>query len=236
VRAGPRPVLIALALLAALALHVPGTARADGDPASDQLIFKTLYTPVSEKISPPVLRQLQATIAGANAAGVKVRVALILDRSDLGAVPQLLGHPLEYAHLLAGELTFAWKGGIVAVQPGGIGVRNFTPLAPAQKVADGVAIARPVTADSLAIAADTTIRRLAARAGTTLAGGSASPGASSGSGTSTTWIIGGVALAVLVLAGAGIAALRLRRRPAPQPPEAVSRRSSGAGRPRSRRR
>jgi hypothetical protein len=212
VRVRSRPVLLALALVAVVSLHVPATARADGDPASDTLIFHQVYTPVTQTISPSVLKELQATILASNAAGVKVRVALILGKTDLGAVPQLFGHPVEYAHLLAGELYFAWKGGIVAVQPSGIGVRNFTPLAPAQKIAGRIKVATPVTADSLANAADAAIRALAASKGKTLPGGPGTGGSkSSFLSFSNRWLVGGVALALIVLVVIGTAALRLRR-------------------------
>ncbi len=206
-----RPIVLAVAALALLAaLVAPWAARADGDPASDTLLIQPLYTPVSQKISPDVLKTLDATIASANTAGFKVRVALILDRTDLGAVPQLFGHPLQYVHLLAGELYYGWKGGIVAVQPSGIGVRNFKPLAPAQALVNGIAIAKPATADSLAIAATAAIRKLAAKQGFTLAAGSATAPATAGSSSSTTTILG-IAVAVVVLLGL-LAVVLLRRR------------------------
>jgi MYXO-CTERM domain-containing protein len=208
-----RPILFAVAALALLAaLVAPWAARADGDPASDTLLIQPLYTPVSQKISPDVLKTLDTTIASANTAGFKVRVALILDRTDLGAVPQLFGHPLQYVHLLAGELYFGWKGGIIAVQPSGIGVRNMKPLAPAQAVVNGIAIAKPATADSLAIAATTAIRKLAAKRGITLAAGPTTAPSKSGSSSSTTTIvIVAVVVVVLLALLAGLLVLRRRR-------------------------
>jgi hypothetical protein len=212
VRARLRPIVLAVAALALVAaLVAPWAARADGDPASDTLLIQPLYTPVSQKISPDVLKTLNATIASANTAGFKVRVALILDRTDLGAVPQLFGHPLQYVHLLAGELYFGWKGGIVAVQPSGIGVRNMKPLAPAQALVNGIKVAKPATADSLAIAATTAVRKLAAARGITLAAGPATAPSKSGSSSSTTIIV--IVVVVVVLLGllAGLLVLRRRR-------------------------
>jgi hypothetical protein len=213
VRVRLRPILFAVAALALLAaLVAPWAARADGDPASDTLLIQPLYTPVSQKISPDVLKTLDSTITSANTAGFKVRVALILDRTDLGAVPQLFGHPLQYVHLLAGELYFGWKGGIIAVQPSGIGVRNMKPLAPAQAVVNGIAIAKPATADSLAIAATTAIRKLAAARGITLAAGSTTASSTRGSSSSTTTIVIVAVVVVVVLALlAGLLVLRRRR-------------------------
>ena len=139
VRARLLALLVALAAVAA----VPASALADGDPASDVLIQSTLYTPVAQTISPPVLQQLQRTIEQANAGGFHVRVALILDRSDLGAVPQLFGHPASYVKLLSAELFYVWKGAVIAVQPAGVGVANIKPLAPAQAAADTIKAAWP---------------------------------------------------------------------------------------------
>ena len=205
-----------LVLLAALAVALaPAGARADGDPASDVLITNTLYTPVAQKISPPVLKQLKSTIEQANAGGFKVRVALILDRTDLGAVPQLFGHPVKYVKLLSGELYYAWKGAIVAVQPSGIGVQNIKPLGPAQAVADSIVITNPSTADGLAQAATETIRKLAGEDGkiTFTADGTAGAGSSSSSSTfTTTNILGGVLVVVLVLLLVGQIVVRRRRR------------------------
>ena len=100
--------LLALVVAFAAVAAVPAGALADGDPASDVLIQGTLYTPVAQKISPPVLQQ----------------------------VPQLFGHPKSYVKLLSAELFYVWKGAVIAVQPAGVGVANIKPLAPAQAAAD----------------------------------------------------------------------------------------------------
>jgi hypothetical protein len=204
-----------LVLLAALAVATaPSSALADGDPASDVLISNTLYTPVAQKISPPVLQQLQRTIEQANAGGFKVRVALILDRTDLGAVPQLFGHPVKYVKLLSGELYYVWKGAIVAVQPSGIGVQNIKPLAPAQAVADTIVITNPSTADGLAQAANETIRKLASEDGkvTFTADGTAGASTSSSSTFTAGNILTGVLVVVLILLFVGQIILRRRKR------------------------
>ena len=212
-RARPPLVLAVLAVLAlGLSASAPG-ARADGDPASDILLVNSLYTPVAQKISPPVLKQLQDTIRSADASGFKIRVALILDRTDLGAVPQLLGHPREYVHLLSGELVYGWTGALIAVEPSGIGVRNVKPLAPAQRLVDGIEVAKPASSDGLARAAITAIRKLAVANGHTLAKPAAAPSTSSSSSSSTPLLaIGGAVIGVVVLLIAGWLVLRRRRR------------------------
>jgi hypothetical protein len=217
VRRRPLLLLLTLAALAAL-VALPSLAAADGDPPSDVLITNSLYTPVSQKISPPVLQELQTTIREANAGGFKVRVALVLDTTDLGAVPQMLGHPVKYVKLLASELVYAWKGAVVAVQPTGVAVQNVEPLAPAQTLADSVAVAQPASADALAEAANTTIQKLAAEKSTITftADGSAGSSASSSSSTfSTSRILGGVLIVVLILLFVGQMVIRRRQRAKP---------------------
>jgi hypothetical protein len=175
-----------------------------------------VYTPVAQKISAPVLHQLQSTIVQATKGGFEVRVALILDRTDLGAVPQLFGHPVQYVKLLSAELYYAWKGPLIAVQPSGIGVQNIKPLAPAQDVADTIAITNPSTADGLAQAATATIRKLAVRDHTiTFTGAGTAKGSSSSSSTfSSTNILGGVLIVVLILLFIGQIIVRRRQRAA----------------------
>jgi hypothetical protein len=219
-----RRLSLLLLLLAALAgALTPGTALADGDPPSDVLITNTLYTPVTQKISAPVLKELESTIAQANAGGFKVRVALVLDAEDLGSVPQLLGHPVQYVKLLSEELFYSFKGAIVAVQPTGIGVQNIKPLAPAQAVADGITIRNPSTADGLAQAATDTIRKLAGKDGKvtfTTANGTPVAGSSSSSSSSSTFsatnILTGVLIVVLILLFIGQIVVRRRKRAAPK--------------------
>jgi hypothetical protein len=206
--------LLPLVALAALTL-VPSSSLADGDPASDVLLANSLYTPVSQTISPPVLEQLQSTMTQADAGGFKVRVALILDRTDLGAVPQLFGHPAKYVKLLASELFYAWKGTVIAVQPSGIGVQNIEPLAPAQALVDSIDVASPASADGLAQAAGTAIRKLAGEESGVQFESSA-PGGGDSSSTFTTWrIVGGVLVVVALLASAGLVVFRRRRRATP---------------------
>jgi hypothetical protein len=194
----------------------PAAALADGDPASDVLITNTLYTPVAQRISAPVLQQLQSTIVQANKGGFEVRVALILDRTDLGAVPQLFGHPVQYVKLLSAELYYSWKGALVAVQPSGVGVQNIKPLAPAQAVADTIVVTNPSTADGLAQAATATIRKLAGQDDKITFTPDATPaaGTSSSSTFSATHILGGVLIVVLILLFIGQIVVRRRQRAA----------------------
>jgi hypothetical protein len=206
-----------LVLLVGLGITLaPSAALADGDPASDVLITSIVYTPVAQKVSAPVLQQLRSTIEQATKGGFDVRVALILDRTDLGAVPQLFGHPVQYVKLLSAELYYAWKGPLIAVQPSGIGVQNIKPLGPAQAVAGTVVITNPSTADGLAQAATATVRKLAGQDGkiTFTTAGTATASGSSSSTFSATRILGGVLIVVLILLFIGQIIVRRRQRAA----------------------
>jgi hypothetical protein len=192
---------IALVLVSLAALLAASTgALADGDPASDVLIFHTLYTPLSQKVSPEALDRLRQTISAAGAGGYTVRVALILDRTDLGAYPELFGHPSHYATLLAAEDRYDWRDPVVIVQPSGVGVGNVRPVAPAQRLVARIPVARPVTSDALAQAATVAVRELAAASG--------HPVVSSGR-SWTPIVAAGVALGLLVPA---VMAVVMRRR------------------------
>jgi hypothetical protein len=157
----PLSIVAGLAVLVALS---PG-AHADGDPASDYLLFHTLYTSIAQQVPGPQLHRLQAAIAGANQSGFPIRVALILDRIDLGAYPQLFHHQAHYAQLLAGEEKQVFETPILVVLPTGAAVSNITPLAPAQDIVGAIPVTRPATATSLALAATTAVRELAAAQG-----------------------------------------------------------------------
>src|SRR2546423_11433280 len=94
-----------LATAALLALAGAGTARADGDPASDFLYLGTLFPSFD---SPPSARtgdELRGLLKVAKADGYPIKVALIASKQDLGQYPQLYPHPQRYARLLASELT-----------------------------------------------------------------------------------------------------------------------------------
>jgi hypothetical protein len=217
VRARPKLLLPILAALALVLGSSASSAWADGDPASDILLTQALYTPVAQKISAPVSVRLVQTIAAYNDAGFKIRVALILDRTDLGAVPQLFGQPDNYVQLLSSELFYGWKGGIIAVQPAGIGVRNIKPLGEAKTIVAAIKVAQPASADTLALAAITAIRKLGSAHGVaafTSNGTTTVKKTSSGSSTTKT-LLGVVLAIVLVLLLVGQIYLRRKRRAAP---------------------
>jgi hypothetical protein len=154
------------AVIAAVLLAVATTsARADGDPASDVLIAGRVFVGFGSPTSTPEVRELLELTAEARRKGLPIRVAVIREITDLGAVPTLFGHAQRYATFLGQELRFVYHGTLIVVMggtPGGVGV--FGPGAtPAAKAAvQGVAVPVAGDASELAAIASTAIRRVAA--------------------------------------------------------------------------
>jgi hypothetical protein len=167
----PRPHLVLLpALIAALATAAP-LALADGDPASDYLISQPMYlSPFDGKVSAAQAGVLAGLLADAKKRGFTLRVAVIVTRIDLGAVPILFGQPQRYATFLGQELRYVVKDELLVVMPNGYGLFKVGGV-PAGDKAVIAALPPPSAAngDALAKAADGAVIALAARHGITLA-------------------------------------------------------------------
>lgn len=118
-----RRVLLLLAVVVA-AVTYTGTARADGDPASDYLLTQQVFFPYDAPIPKAQRTQLASTVAAANKGGYKIRVALISSSYDLGSVTALWLKPRLYARFLAAELSFVYKGKLLVVMPNGFGFHD----------------------------------------------------------------------------------------------------------------
>ena len=201
------------AALAAVFLAVATTpARADGDPASNVLIAGTVFVGFGSPTSTPEVRELLELTAEAQRKGLPIRVAVIREVTDLGAVPTLFGHAQRYATFLGQELRFVYHGTLVVVMGGapcGIGV--FGPGAtPAAKAAvKGPTV--PVAGDAadVAVIASTAIRRVSAASGHVLTTPRVSPAKASNHALAVA--IGGALLGILVANAAGLIVLRRRR-------------------------
>jgi hypothetical protein len=106
-------------LLAACALA--GTARADGDPASDYLLGTQVFLPFDVKLPANKQQELVSIVRNANKAGYAIRVALIGSAYDMGAVTSLWRKPGPYAKFLGAELQFVYKRRLLIVMPNGFG-------------------------------------------------------------------------------------------------------------------
>jgi hypothetical protein len=154
--------LIAATLAACLCLVPAAGALADADPPSDVLLVQDTYYPYSPQVSAKAVKQLDALVKTAKSRGFPIRVAIVASVSDLGAVPDLFGHPQKYAPFLENEISFNKRRPLLVVMPEGYGVEE----------ADAVALhglpSVGKTSDELAAAAIRAIPRLARAAGHTV--------------------------------------------------------------------
>jgi hypothetical protein len=111
---------LAAIALAALLLAA-AAARADGDPASDFLYTREAFVPYDLKVDPQAKRDFLAAVRTANRNRFGIRVAVIGNAFDLGAVPSLWRKPRAYARFLGAELAFVYKQRLLIVMPNGFG-------------------------------------------------------------------------------------------------------------------
>jgi cytochrome oxidase Cu insertion factor (SCO1/SenC/PrrC family) len=189
-----RRLLVVLALAGvALGLLSPA-ARADGDPGSDVLVYQNLF--VAADAGLPVAQQVQLgnLLAGAASSGLPVRVAVIAQPDDLGAVTALWDRPAAYANFLGIELSLAYTGRLLVVMPDGFGLYwHGHSVAAADQVLAGL----PVGAGGagLGTAAQRAVRALAAAADVRIAaaGTPGAAGAAAATGSAATPAGGGAA-------------------------------------------
>jgi hypothetical protein len=181
---------VLVAAAAAALLAVPA-ARANGDPASDELITQQVYIGLEVPLALSDREELLKTVAAANERGYTIRVALIAFTNDLGSAVSLWRHPQAYAKFLGSELAFAYANRLLVAMPSGFGFyRRRRPAAGERRVLERVRAGRSPTA--LVRSTARAVRALAAADGVEL------PSSFSGGGSSE-WrdraLIVGVALA-----------------------------------------
>jgi hypothetical protein len=103
------------------ALLVPGTAQANGDPASDYLLTQSVFLPFTPKIDNDAVKRLGILLREADKQHFRIRVAVILSPSDLGTAFSLFGKPQKYAEFLGLELSFVYRDRLLVVMPSGYG-------------------------------------------------------------------------------------------------------------------
>jgi hypothetical protein len=195
-----------LALVAALALlGMPASAAADGDPASDVLLTTDAFYPY-RPVSTKLVHALDATIARAHAAGFPIKVALIGERSDLGSVPGLLGHPQQYAKFLLTEISFNSKPRLLVVMPQGLGLAGAGPVS----AISSVDVESTGGSDGLARTAVRAVQALAQHAGHPFKP-VAVPSSGRARGTASALVVfGGPVLLVALVAGVAVFVRRRR--------------------------
>jgi hypothetical protein len=218
--------VLAVSLAVAVCAATAAPAMADGDPASDVLLFQPAFFPYAPP-SADAKAQLLGAVAAAKKAGYTIRVAVIQSRRDLGADPELYAKPQLYARFLDAELRSAgYFGALAVVMPQGFGVapggrlshdkKRFIPrpIAPLLRAVKPLQPPGTNDPDTLTTAGVAAVKKMSAAAGHPIKGPIAKVeptggSGSSGSGTSFTSIgLGGglvvAALAAIALIGVGI--------------------------------
>jgi len=185
-----------------LALVLAPQALADGDPASDILApgDTRVYMTLAAKDS-SLEKQLVKTTQQVTDAGLPIKVAVIGNKTDLGAVPQLWAKPQTYARFLGSELRFIYKDTLLIVMPQGFGINGPYPLSKALAAWSGIDPRKDTTPQGLADSADKALRALAKADGKPI---------SSGSGSGGGLPLPLIAAGVMVVAGVAGGALILR--------------------------
>jgi hypothetical protein len=196
-----------LAVAAALAL-APATAQADGDPASDVLLLQDVYLPYAPGVPGPLGKTITDLLKTTRKAGFPLKVAIIADARDLGAVPQFFGKPQSYAPFLESEIAFNTKKPLLTVMSTGYGGAGLPPGAAA--VFKDLGPPKSGSGEDLGRGAVEAIVKLSEAAGRPVPTPTLPKASSGGGGGSTSPIIVfGVPVALLALGGALMA---LRRR------------------------
>jgi hypothetical protein len=113
-----RALVVAFLLVACV---LAGTARADGDPASDYLYGLKVFLPFDVKVPKARQREFVSFVETTNRSGYAIRVAVIGSSYDLGSVTSLWRQPRTYARFLGAELQFVYAKRLLIVMPNGFG-------------------------------------------------------------------------------------------------------------------
>jgi hypothetical protein len=186
----------------------PPRAAADADPASDFLLVAPVFYPYQPATSPALKKTLESTLTQLKAKGLNLKVAILDDATDLGAVTNVWNMPQTYADFLDKEISFNTKQPLLVVMPAGFGASNAGPTG----ALNGLIVDSSHSANGLARSAILAAVRLARANGKAIptpAIPAVTASGSGGGGTSPLLAFGApVALVVL----AAVVAAFLRRR------------------------
>jgi hypothetical protein len=198
----------------AVALIAAPRALADADPASDILISSDVFLSYQTTIASPEGRALLQLTDAAKRQGYPMKVAVIAQRPDLGAIPQLFRKPDKYARFLYAEDSYVFRGAhLLVVMPNGYGVARVSPAA--RRAVKGLPVPNSADATKLARAAADGVRAMAAAEGHRLPAVKVSGGGGSSAGP--IYLAIGLSIATLAAAAATVLILRRSRRPRSAP-------------------
>jgi hypothetical protein len=197
-----------LAVAVALVL-TPGVARADGDPASDVLLLQDVYLPYAPGVPGPLARTITTLLKTTRKAGFPVKLAIVADPKDLGAVPQFFGKPQQYAPFLQSEISFNSKRPLLVVMPAGYGAAALPKGS--ETGLQGLDPPKSANGDDLGRAAIAAVVKLSAAAGHPVPAPKLPSGGGGGKGGGTSpLIVFGIPVALLALGGV-LAGIRRRQ-------------------------
>jgi hypothetical protein len=199
--------LLLVLTLAALLTAPP--VRADGDPASDVLLLQDVYLPYAPGLPTNFGSAVTNLVKTARNRGFPLKVAIVAQPKDLGAVPQFFGRPQSYAPFLESEIAFNTRKPLLVVMPSGYGLAAM-PVGAANAL-QGFAPPKSAGGEDLGRSAVAAIVKLSAAVGKPVPAPKLPKAGSGGGGGSTSpVIVFGVPVLLLALGGA-LAALRRRQ-------------------------
>jgi hypothetical protein len=196
-----------LAATAALAI-APAPALANGDPASDVLLLQDVYLPYAPGVPTELGRTITELLKTTRKAGFPLKVAIIAQPKDLGAVPEYFNRPQAYAPFLESEIAFNTKKPLLTVMPNGYGVAALPRGAEAGL--EGLDPPKSASGDDLGRATVTAIVRLSEQAGHPVPTPKLPPPSDEGGGGASPLVVFGVPVLLLALGGL-LATLRRRQ-------------------------
>jgi hypothetical protein len=199
--------LTVLVVVAALAV-APSAARADGDPASDVLLLQDVYLPYAPGVPGPLAKTITNLLKTTRKAGFPLKVAIIADAKDMGAVPQFFGKPQQYAPFLQSEIAFNSKRPLLVVMAAGYGAAALPKGT--ETGLQGLDPPKSANGDDLGRSAIAAIVKLSAAAGHPVPSPKLPSSGGGGGGSTSPLIVFGVPVALLALGGV-LAALRRRQ-------------------------
>ena len=181
------------------------SARADGDPASDYLVGQRVFVGFGAPTDTAEVGELLALTAEAARSGHPIRIAVIQQVTDLGAISSLFGKAQQYATFLGQELRFVYHGTLVVVmggKPGGVGIFGPGATPPARAAVRRLALPAAGDAAGLARTGAASIRAVATANGHPLTTPPLAAGHGGGNRNTLAFAVAGIAVALALAAGA----------------------------------
>jgi hypothetical protein len=170
-----------------------------------------VFLPPSTSVPTAAAGALTQLLSREQHAGFPIRVAIIADRSDLGADAVIFRRPQYYAKFLGEELFYFYKHELLVVMPNGYGVYRGgrVPAADVRALA-GVAVPKSTAGAQLVAAAVRAVQALAKAHGISVS--PRPPAAVALADRNPAWVVAIVALVAVATLPASVLAVRAQWR------------------------